>query len=1101
MIEVVLGADNGSSTFTLVAIEDTYARGSGAYANEEFFMQDSLFVKDGSGPSQRAFSYLRFDLSTVPDTIVSASVKLYPYDVGASPLHEVALTTEAWLDSTLNWNNRPQVGSMIEQWTPVLNTPVSIDLTAQAQAAWLDAAQSLEIRLASSTSGDDAQYAVYASSEHDSAAYHPVIEITTVGGGGPSNQPPSVSITMPGEGSMFTEGDNITLEASASDSDGSVTQVEYFADGASLGVGTGTDYTFTWTNVSAGSYALTAVATDDSMATTTSSAINVTVNAAGGSTFTLVAIEDTYARGSGAYANEEFFMQDSLFVKDGSGPSQRAFSYLRFDLSTVPDTIVSASVKLYPYDVGASPLHEVALTTEAWLDSTLNWNNRPQVGSMIEQWTPVLNTPVSIDLTAQAQAAWLDAAQSLEIRLASSTSGDDAQYAVYASSEHDSAAYHPVIEITTVGGGGPSNQPPSVSITMPGEGSMFTEGDNITLEASASDSDGSVTQVEYFADGASLGVGTGTDYTFTWTNVSAGSYALTAVATDDSMATTTSSAINVTVNAAGGSTFTLVAIEDTYARGSGAYANEEFFMQDSLFVKDGSGPSQRAFSYLRFDLSTVPDTIVSASVKLYPYDVGASPLHEVALTTEAWLDSTLNWNNRPQVGSMIEQWTPVLNTPVSIDLTAQAQAAWLDAAQSLEIRLASSTSGDDAQYAVYASSEHDSAAYHPVIEITTVGGGGPSNQPPSVSITMPGEGSMFTEGDNITLEASASDSDGSVTQVEYFADGASLGVGTGTDYTFTWTNVSAGSYALTAVATDDSMATTTSSAINVTVNAAGGSTFTLVAIEDTYARGSGAYANEEFFMQDSLFVKDGSGPSQRAFSYLRFDLSTVPDTIVSASVKLYPYDVGASPLHEVALTTEAWLDSTLNWNNRPQVGSMIEQWTPVLNTPVSIDLTAQAQAAWLDAAQSLEIRLASSTSGDDAQYAVYASSEHDSAAYHPVIEITTVGGGAKNEQTTSAEQQGALPERFTLSGNYPNPFNPSTTILLNLPEDALIRVEFYDSMGRKVMSFPEKNVSAGNRQPVHVDASALASGTYFYRVIAKMRTQKTTAVGQLILLK
>lgn len=95
------------------------------------------------------------------------------------------------------------------------------------------------------------------------------------GTGGTTNEAPTVSISNPTNGSSFAEGSAITVDADASDSDGSVTQVEFFADGVSIGIDTLSPYSINWT-VPAGSTTLTAVATDDAAATTTSASVSVT---------------------------------------------------------------------------------------------------------------------------------------------------------------------------------------------------------------------------------------------------------------------------------------------------------------------------------------------------------------------------------------------------------------------------------------------------------------------------------------------------------------------------------------------------------------------------------------------------------------------------------------------------------------------------------------------------------------------------------------------------------------------------------------------------------------------------------------------------------
>ena len=79
-----------------------------------------------------------------------------------------------------------------------------------------------------------------------------------------------------------TVGSAMTLTATATDSDGSVTRVEFFDGTASLNVDTAAPFTFSWTPGTAGTHALTALATDDQGATTRSAAVSVNVAAGSG---------------------------------------------------------------------------------------------------------------------------------------------------------------------------------------------------------------------------------------------------------------------------------------------------------------------------------------------------------------------------------------------------------------------------------------------------------------------------------------------------------------------------------------------------------------------------------------------------------------------------------------------------------------------------------------------------------------------------------------------------------------------------------------------------------------------------------------------------
>ena len=92
------------------------------------------------------------------------------------------------------------------------------------------------------------------------------------------NQLPSVALTAPANGASFNTGATITVSATASDSDGTITQVQFFRGSTPLGTDTSSPYSISWTNAAAGSYALTAVATDNAGGTRTSTAVNVTVS-------------------------------------------------------------------------------------------------------------------------------------------------------------------------------------------------------------------------------------------------------------------------------------------------------------------------------------------------------------------------------------------------------------------------------------------------------------------------------------------------------------------------------------------------------------------------------------------------------------------------------------------------------------------------------------------------------------------------------------------------------------------------------------------------------------------------------------------------------
>lgn len=76
-----------------------------------------------------------------------------------------------------------------------------------------------------------------------------------------------------------------------------------------------------------------------------------------------------------------------------------------------------------------------------------------------------------------------------------------------------------------------------------------------------------------------------------------------------------------------------------------------------------------------------------------------------------------------------------------------------------------------------------------------------------------------------------------------------------------------------------------------------------------------------------------------------------------------------------------------------------------------------------------------------------------------------------------------LPSRIELMGNFPNPFNPATSIRFRLPESTEVRVTVFDSLGRSVAVLTDQRLPAGEHQ-VSFDAAHLTSGVYMYTLEA-----------------
>lgn len=93
------------------------------------------------------------------------------------------------------------------------------------------------------------------------------------------------------------------------------------------------------------------------------------------------------------------------------------------------------------------------------------------------------------------------------------------------------------------------------------------------------------------------------------------------------------------------------------------------------------------------------------------------------------------------------------------------------------------------------------------------------------------------------------------------------------------------------------------------------------------------------------------------------------------------------------------------------------------------------------------------------------------------------------------ENESPAPEDFTLHQNFPNPFNPRTTIYFDLPRVTEWELNVFNSSGQIVERF--SGHSPAGTVSVEWDASSVSSGVYFFKV----RAGKSSATKKMILLK
>jgi hypothetical protein len=237
------------------------------------------------------------------------------------------------------------------------------------------------------------------------------------------NVAPSVSITAPAANTQFTQGDNVTITASAADSDGTITKVEFYSGSTLLGTDTASPYSVSTATLPLGSVSLTAKATDDKGTATVSAAVSINVlekpNVAPSVSITAPAANTQFTQGAnvtitanaadsdGTVTKVEFYNGSTLLGTDTASPYSVSTATLPMgsvsltakatdDKGTATvSAAVSISVAEKSYKVIASPTEGGrTLITQFTKDTNV------EITSPLNNSTLVKNSTVSIMVTA-----------------------------------------------------------------------------------------------------------------------------------------------------------------------------------------------------------------------------------------------------------------------------------------------------------------------------------------------------------------------------------------------------------------------------------------------------------------------------------------------------------------------------------------------------------------------------------------------------------------------------------------------------------------------------------------------------------------------------
>ncbi|MCU0430259.1 MAG: Ig-like domain-containing protein [Cytophagaceae bacterium] len=318
-----------------------------------------------------------------------------------------------------------------------------------------------------------------------------------------NNLAPSVQLSSPANNTAYTAPASISMSATATDADGTISRVEFYNGATLLGSDATAPYTFTWTNVATGTYALSARAIDNAGASTRSAEATVRVNASAHIIPKKIEAE-AYSAMNGIV----------LETSTDAGGTQN-LGYL--DVGDWTDYLIQVpSAGTYRMECRVAS----ALTT-----GRFSWNIGTQV---LAQFT-VPNTGGWQTYTTLGANITLPAGTHT-LRMQVSGGGYNINFFT--------------INATV------SNTAPTVTLTSPLGGSSYTTPASILLSAAASDADGSIARVEFYQGTTLLGSDVSAPYSITWNQNVAGEYAIRARAIDNLGASTNSSISTIRVNPA-----------------------------------------------------------------------------------------------------------------------------------------------------------------------------------------------------------------------------------------------------------------------------------------------------------------------------------------------------------------------------------------------------------------------------------------------------------------------------------------------------------------------------------------------------------------------
>jgi hypothetical protein len=219
------------------------------------------YAKPSTNPLLTASGGLAISIGNQP--VINNCINIAPIVAINSPIMNSLFSSPANITITVSASDTDGSVSLVEFYNG--GTKIGSKTTAPYSFTWNNVAAGIY------------SLTVVATDNLNMKTISSAVSISVINSTNTVNQPPVVEISNPLKGNKFETNSTITIDAQAYDPDGSISKVEFYSGATKLIELTSASYTYTWKDVGAGSYSITAVATDNLNATTTSSPIEFEV--------------------------------------------------------------------------------------------------------------------------------------------------------------------------------------------------------------------------------------------------------------------------------------------------------------------------------------------------------------------------------------------------------------------------------------------------------------------------------------------------------------------------------------------------------------------------------------------------------------------------------------------------------------------------------------------------------------------------------------------------------------------------------------------------------------------------------------------------------